>query len=487
MSKHIHLIGIGGIGMSAIAQLLLNKEAVRVSGCDLKENELISNLRQAGVSIWVGHNSRHLENVDTVVYSSAIPEDNPEIQEARRRGIQLMQRAEILSLLMQDKTVVTVTGMHGKTTTASLASYLLSEAGLFPTVAVGGILQNTGGNALIGEGRFFVAEADESDGTFLYYHPDYSIITNIDYEHLDYYKDFSSIQEAFQRFINQTRDGGCLFCWQDDLYLKDLLRDYERKVVFFGLKQDADLCALNMTLQGLTSEFDCFWDRKFIGRFKIGLGGRHNILNALAVLALGLELGIDRQLIKAALLSYQGTRRRLEIKFQSEEFVVLDDYGHHPTEIRATLEAVRLLNPRRLLVIFQPHRYTRTKSLLDSFADCFNAADFVIITDIYPAGESPIKGVSGYSIYEKIKAQAKHPDRLKFLPKDDILDYVLNILHSRTDYSVKQDKGIDAGANPQDIVLVLGAGDITKISDELAEVIKRETQGKRAVSKTHQL
>ena len=440
--------------MSAVAQLLLKKAAYRISGCDLKENELIKNLRQIGVSVCVGHNHQHLETVDTVVYSSAIPEDNPEIQEAKRRGIQLMKRAEILSLLMQDKTVITVTGMHGKTTTASLVSYLLSEAGLFPTVAVGGILKNLGGNALLGSGRFFVAEADESDGSFLYYHPDYSIITNIDYEHLDYYQDFTSLQEAFKRFINQTRDDGCLFCWRDDAYLGNLLRDYKKRLVFFGFKENADLYVANITLQGLTSEFDCFWDRKLIGHFKIGLGGRHNILNALAVIALGLELGIDRELIKAALVSYQGTRRRLEIKFKSKEFVVLDDYGHHPTEIKATIEAVRLLNPRRLLVIFQPHRYTRTKMLLEAFASSFDLADYVIITDIYPAGEPPIEKVSGYSIYEKLKSR-KYSEQIKFLAKENILNHVLNIL------------------KPQDIVLVLGAGDITKISDALAEALKR--------------
>lgn len=452
MIKHIHLIGIGGIGMSAVAQLLLNM-GWRVSGCDLKENDLINHLRKAGVCVWIGHNSWHLKTVDTVVYSSAIPEDNPEIQEAKLRGIRLMKRAETLAYLMQDKTVVSVTGMHGKTTTASLASYLLSEAGLFPTVAVGGILHNLGGNALFGKGRFFVAEADESDGSFLYYHPDYSIITNIDYEHLDYYRDFNFLLESFRRFINQTKDGGCLFCWRDDPYLNNLLRGYKNRVVFFGLGQDADICALNIILDGLTGEFDCFWDRKFIGHFKISLGGRHNILNALAVVALGLELGIDAQLIKGALVKYQGTRRRLQIKFRSSDYSVLDDYGHHPTEIKATLEAVRLLNPRRLLVIFQPHRYTRTKLLLDSFASCFDLADCAIITDIYPAGESPIEGVSGYSIYERLKSR-KHP-QAQFLPKENILDYVIKIL------------------KPQDVVLILGAGDITKISDELAEVLKR--------------
>jgi len=453
--------------MSAVAQLLL-KQGWTVSGCDLKESALVSNLRQSGIPVWIGHSAQHLEAVDTVAYSSAIPIDNPEIQEAKRRGLRLMKRAEILSLLMQDKTVITVTGMHGKTTTASLASYLLSEAGLFPTVAVGGILQNLGANVLMGEGRFFVAEADESDGTFLCYHPDYSIITNIDHEHLDYYRDFGSIQEAFQRFINQTKQQGTLFCWRDDPYLGNLLRDYKNRVIFFGLQPSADLYASDITFRGLTSEFDCFWDAGSIGRFQLALGGRHNILNALAVIALGLELGIDMEIVKAALISYKGTRRRLEIKFSSSEISVLDDYGHHPAEIKATLEAVRLLNPQRLLVIFQPHRYTRTKFLLDSFATCFDLADYVIITDIYSAGEPAIEGVSGYSIYEKLNSRVKYPKQIEFLPREKILEHVINIL------------------NPQDVVLVLGAGDITKISDELAEVLKRQAQEKGVLSKIHQ-
>ena len=221
-----------------------------------------------------------------------------------------------------------------------------------------------------------------------------------------------------------------------------------------------------MVFKGLSSEFDCFWNKEFIGHFKISLGGRHNILNALAVIGLGREMGIDADVIKTALINYRGTRRRLEIKFESQDYLVLDDYGHHPTEISATLEAVKLSNPKRLIVIFQPHRYTRTKLLLDSFASCFDLADYVIITDIYPAGELPIEGASGYSIYEKLK-QHKHPDQLKFLLKENILEHVLNIL------------------NPQDVVLVLGAGDITKISDELASALKRQTQDKRVLSKAH--
>ncbi|MFH1578069.1 MAG: UDP-N-acetylmuramate--L-alanine ligase [Candidatus Omnitrophota bacterium] len=466
MNKHIHLIGIGGIGMSAVAHLLL-KKGWQVTGCDLKDNDLIGNLRKSGISVRIGHDSRHLESVDRVVYSSAIPKDNPEIQEAKCRGISLIKRAEILAHLMEGKTVVTVTGMHGKTTTASLVSFFMSEAGLSPTIALGGILENLGGNALTGEGKFFVAEADESDGSFLCYHPDYSIITNIDYEHLDYYKEFSSVLEAFSRFINQTHDQGCLFYWREDAYLKGLLKNYKKKSVSFGLSRDADISARDLSLEALKSEFDCFRGREFIGHFKLSLGGRHNILNSLAVIALGLELGIDREIIKQALLNYKGTRRRLQVKFESLDYLVFDDYAHHPTEIKATLEAVRLLNSRRLLAVFQPHRYSRTKSLLDSFATCFGLADHIVITDIYAAGENPIDGISGYSLYEKLKL-GKHA-QARFCPKNDILDYLLKI------------------SMPGDLILFLGAGDITKISDELAEVFKRKGQDKRTASKAYQL
>ncbi len=453
MRKHIHLIGIGGIGVSAVARLLLER-GWRISGCDQKENDLIKHLRSAGVDISIGHDTKHLEGVSTVVYSSAITEDNLEIQEAKRRGIKLLKRAEVLAYLMRDKTVITVTGMHGKTTTTSLASHVLIEAGVEPTAAVGGILQNMGNNALVGRGKFFIADADESDGSLLYYHPQYSIITNIDQEHMDYYKDFNSILETFRRFIGNTKENGCLFCWRDDPYLSDLLKDCQRKVVYFGLTDKADVYATDIELKGLSSEFNCFRRDEFIGRFNANLGGRHNILNTLAVIALGLELGISVDLMKAALVNYEGTRRRLQVKFKSADYLVLDDYGHHPTEIKATLETVKSLNPGRLLVVFQPHRYSRTKFFLDSFASCFDSADCAIITDIYSAGELPVRGVDDRSIYDRLKSR----DRIEaqFLEKDNVLDHVLKIL------------------KPQDVVVTLGAGDITKISDELAEALKRQ-------------
>lgn len=452
--------------MSAVARLLLAR-GMRISGCDLKENELTQSLQREGVEIYLGHSARHLESVGSVIYSSAIAADNPEIRQAKQKGLKLIKRAEALAALMSDKTVITVTGMHGKTTTASLTACLLWEAGLMPTIAVGGILQNLGGNAFGGEGRFFVAEADESDGTFLCYHPDYSIITNLDYEHMDYFKNFNSLLKAFGQFMNQTKSTGCLFgCW-DDLRLRYLIKRYKKKVLTYGFSPEAQIRAQNISGTAFNSEFDCFLNEKNLGRFRLGLGGRHNILNSLAVVGLGLELGLSPQNIKSTFVNYKGTRRRLQIKFESPDCLILDDYGHHPTEIRAALEAVRLSKPRRLLVIFQPHRYSRTKLLFESFARSFILADYVIITDIYPAGESPIEGVSGYSLSQGLK-KAKHP-AAQFLPKEDITSHILSIL------------------KPGDVVLILGAGDITLQSDELADSLKRQDQEKRAVSKAYHL
>ena len=349
--------------------------------------------------------------------------------------------------------MITVTGSHGKTTTTSLASYLLLEAGFYPTAVIGGILRNIDTNACLGNGRFFVAEADESDGSFLYYRPKYSIITNIDREHLDYYETFENEISAFKEFLNKTEEGGCLFCCADDINLMEILKGYKNKYILFGLKNNADIIAKNIQLKGLSSEFDCFYNDKFIHRFKLSLGGRHNISNALSVIALGIELGIDLKIINNALSSYKGAHRRLEIKFKDSGITVIDDYAHHPTEIKATLEAAKNLNPKRLIAIFQPHRYSRTKLLLDEFGASFSASDFIIITDIYPASEIPIEGITGERVYDKIKELT--PEKCaKFLPKAEILENILKIIQ------------------PGDLVITLGAGDIGKLSDELAEKLK---------------
>lgn len=452
--KRYHLIGIGGIGMSGIAQLLLRR-GMTVSGSDLKESENTGELKALGARIFLGHDPSNIKNADLVVYSSAIKEDNPEIKEAKKRGLSLIKRAEALADLMQDKIVITVAGSHGKTTVTSLLSYLLLEASFNPTVAIGGILRNIKTNAFLGDGKFFVAEADESDGSFLYYKPKYSIITNIDKEHLDYYKNFASEIDTFGEFIRRTSGQGCVFACYDDINLRDLLRDYKNRYMFFGLDRKADIYAQDILIKGLSSSFDCFCKNKFISRFSLALGGRHNISNALSVIALGLELKIDLRVIKKALIGFKGTRRRLEVKFQDTDYLVIDDYAHHPTEIQATLKAVKDLKPKRVIAIFQPHRYSRTKILLDEFAQSFDLADYLVITDIYAAGEPQEEGISGSLLVEKIKRYSAGK-QVRFLPKERIAKHILEIIRSG------------------DLVIVLGAGDIVKISNELAEGLKNK-------------
>jgi len=401
MVKHYHLIGIGGIGMSGIARLLLSR-GIKVSGSDTKKSQITEELKQLGAEIFIGHQPTNIQGAGLIVYSSAIRKDNPEIKQAQALGIPLVKRAQALAELMEDKTVITVTGSHGKTTTTSLVSCLLLEAGQLPTMAIGGILKNIDSNAYFGKGEFFVAEADESDGSFLRYHPDYSLITNIDREHLDYYKDFDSELSAFKEFMSRTAKGGCLFCCYDDANLRNLLKEYKNRYITFGLTPESDIYADKIDLKWLNSGFDCFYRNKFVDRFSLALGGVHNISNSLAVIALGIELGINSVVIKKALASFKGARRRIDIKFNDNRYLLIDDYAHHPTEKKATLEAVRSLK-NRIIAIFQPHRYTRTKLLLDDFAQAFKLADEVVITDIYPASEPPIEGISGRVVQEKIK------------------------------------------------------------------------------------
>jgi UDP-N-acetylmuramate--alanine ligase len=449
MQKHYHLVGIGGIGMSGIAQLLLCCN-YKVTGSDLKENKNTKELRRLGAVIFIGHSPENIKGADVAVYSSAIKEDNPEVKEAKRLKITLIMRAQALAELMIDKSVVTVAGSHGKTTITSLVSYLLLEAGLSPTVAIGGILRNIDTNACVGNGKFFVAEADESDGSFLYYRPKFSIITNIDHEHLDYYKDFEKEVEAFRKFLNSTSEDGCVFCCSDDLNLKELIKGYKKRFVLFGLKPGADIYPKNITMEGLRSDFDCFFKDKFVARFSLALGGEHNISNALSVIALGLELGIDLKFIKDALAGYKGAVRRLEVKFKDQNYTIIDDYAHHPTEIKATLKAVSNLKAKRVIAIFQPHRFTRTQLLFDEFVKSFDNADYLIITDIYPASEQPILNINSANLCRRIKEYASDK-KVYFVPKEEIVNKVSEI------------------AKPGDIIITLGAGDIVRISDELAE------------------
>lgn len=452
MKRHIHFIGIGGIGVSGIAQLA-SQRGEKVSGSDIKASVLIQKLVSLGIPVVIGHKAENIQGADLVVYSSAIRPENPELAAARAQGIPVKRRAEFLSELMADKKVITVTGAHGKTTTSSLTAKLLISAGLNPTVAVGGILREDGDNVKLGQSDYFVAEADESDGTFLCYRPDYSIITNIDEEHLDYYKTYERLLSDFSKFVGQTKPQGCVFYCDEDRALRAIVQSSGVRACGFGFSSSSNIAADQICLgQGVLS-FRCLKQGQVLGEFKLGLNGRHNVLNALSVVALGLELGIDLKKIQEALKGFKGVERRFQVKYEDKDIFIVDDYAHHPTEIRATIDAAKVCPRRRLVTVFQPHRYSRTQMLMDKFADSFSKSDYLVLTDIYAAGEDPIEGVDARHLLERIRRKSSFP--MDYVKKDELIEYLKNI------------------HQPDDCVLFLGAGDITKISDEFAKTFQK--------------
>lgn len=456
MTKRLHFIGIGGIGMSGIAQLCLKKGYI-VSGSDINESESTRNLIKMGATVYTGHSRENVAGRDLVVYSSAIMPDNCEFQEAARHKIPLIRRAEFLASLMDNQDVIAITGAHGKTTTSSLAAHLLTEAGLAPTIAVGGIVGNISNNATLGLGKYFVAEADESDGTFLLYKPKYSVITNIDQEHLDFYKTFQKVKDAFEEFVLKTQEGGCVFWSRDDEELNNIIRRHPSvRNISFGLNKEADIYPSNIKFDCFNSQFDLFYKNKFMDRFELSLAGMHNISNSLAVIGLGLELNLGVDSIKNALKSFLGARRRFQLKHNEDGIMIIDDYAHHPTEISATIKAAKSIAKERLVVVFQPHRYSRLKYLLDRFSRSFFDADVLLLTDIYPAGENKIEGVDSRNLYNLMRGFAKPSTR--FIGKDILSSETLNFIQ----------KG--------DLVLFLGAGDITRSCDEVVNGLKRKVE-----------
>ncbi|OGX23182.1 MAG: UDP-N-acetylmuramate--L-alanine ligase [Omnitrophica WOR_2 bacterium RIFCSPHIGHO2_02_FULL_45_21] len=438
--------------MSGIAAIMF-KQGYRVSGSDIKESLITAKLSSLGIKVCLGHDASYISDAELLVYSSAVKEDNPELQAAKAKGMKILKRAEALAQLMQDKVSIAISGAHGKTTTCALAGHLLLQAGFSPTVAIGGILRNIGDNSCVGESNFFLAEADESDGTFLYYHPHYSIVTNIDREHLDFYKNWQDILSAYKKFISHTKDGGCLFCCGDDPAIRLITPGYKKRMLSFGLSGENDFYPRNLLLNEFSSIFDCYYRDGFIGRMHLPLAGRHNISNSLAVIALGIELGIKPPRIEEALAVFKGTERRFQLKAKAKGIKLIDDYGHHPSELRVTLEAAKNVRHKRLIVVFQPHRFSRTKFLMHEFAESLSLADCIILTDIYAASEEPIDGVSSEVLCDKIKE--KHPlAKVIYLKKEKVIERLLSIVSSG------------------DLILTLGAGDIGKLSDELAQRIK---------------
>jgi UDP-N-acetylmuramate--alanine ligase len=449
---HIHFVGIGGIGMSGIAELLINL-GYTVSGSDLKLSPITRRLADKGAAIYKGHSKKQVEGADVLVTSSAISDENPEVVQARASGIPIIPRAAMLAELMRIKYAIAVSGAHGKTSTTAMIAQILNTGGLDPTVIIGGLLMGLDTNALHGQGDFIVAEADESDGSFLQYTPAIAAVTNIDLEHLDFYTDIEDIKNKFVQFINSVPFYGVAIVCLDNEHIQDILPRITVRHTTFGLSAQADLRAGQIRFENGRSRFTVTQRNQDLGEIVLNLAGQHNILNALAGIATGLELKIPFEVIKQALEEIKGVRRRLEIKGEKKQILVMDDYGHHPTEIVATLNAVRESFPgRRLMVVFQPHRYTRTRALFNEFSRAFYQSDILILVPIYAASEPPIPQVDSRFLCQGVQAHG-HRD-VSFAP--DFTQALSMVTHK---------------LKPHDLVLTLGAGDIHTLGEQLLEIL----------------
>lgn len=446
----VHFVGIGGIGMSGIAHLLLQK-GVSVSGSDAKESPKTRELRELGATIFIGHAAENLIGAGELVVSSAIRQDNLELAEARRLGIPVLHRSKKLAQLVNSHRGITIAGTHGKTTTSSMVATLLSEKGLSASYIVGGMINSFSANARAGDTNWFVIEADESDGSLVEYNSEIAILTNIELDHVDYYRDTTHLHEVFATYISNVKEGGlCIYC-ADDPGAVRLLSHYRDRhdSISYGLQEGADLVASNIEFARLGSRFDITFRGENLGRLELQVPGRHNVLNSLAVVAVGLRLGLTFEQIREGLFAFCGVQRRFQIVGRNANYTVVDDYAHHPSEIRATLSAARTGDSKRVIGIFQPHRYSRTQSLAQEFGAAFSHADEVVITSIYGAGEDPIPDVSSDLIVQSL-LENKHP-RVHYVDGlDRVEDYVANLLQ------------------PDDLVITLGAGDIWKVAEGLS-------------------
>lgn len=454
--NHIHMIGIGGAGMCGIAEVLLNLGYV-VSGSDLNENKAVKRLQGLGANISFGHKADVVKNCDVVVISSAIESSNIELNAAIQQRIPIVPRAEMLAELMRFRYGIAVAGTHGKTTTTSLVSSLLAEAGLDPTFVIGGLLNSAGTNARLGEGRFLVAEADESDASFLYLQPMISIITNIDADHLSTYEgEFSRLRDTFVEFLHHLPFYGIAILCIEDAEVRTILDQVSRTFVTYGFRKEADIQALNVRQSGQITEFDVkLPGRTDLLKMKLTLPGLHNVLNALAAIAVAYELGVDEQAMRAGLQHFQGIGRRFqsygELSTVKGRILLIDDYAHHPREIEATIAGVRSGWPeRRLVLAFQPHRYSRTRDLFDDFVDVLSKADVLIVTEVYPAGEQAITGADAKALARAIRIRGQ-TDPIVIKNVEELGGALLNVIEE------------------DDLVLTLGAGNIGSITGMLPE------------------
>jgi UDP-N-acetylmuramate--alanine ligase len=453
--QRIHLVGIGGIGMSGIAEVLLTL-GYSVSGSDTKPSTITERLENLGATIYVGHKSSNVEGAHVVVTSSAIKSDNPEVAEAHKRKIPVIPRAEMLAELMRLKYGIAVAGAHGKTTTTSLVASVLAAAHLDPTFVIGGRVNQAGTTAKLGKGEYFVVEADESDRSFLLLAPVVAVVTTIDREHLDQYASLEDIQDVFIQFVNRVPFHGAVILCLDEPNVQAIIPGVKRPIITYGTSSQADLTISDVKLEGLSSEFRLTYKGEDLGLFHLGHPpGVHNVRNAAAAAAVALYLNVPADLIREGLAKFAGVARRFDIKGVVDDITVIDDYGHHPAEIRATLEAARGCKFHRLLVLFQPHRYTRTQHLWDEFCRAFNQADVLVLTDVYAASEAPIPGVTSEALANAIR-EAGHKNVFYVRSMQEGIEHLLH------------------AARAGDAILTVGAGNISRASSELMVLLGTE-------------
>lgn len=449
----IHFVGIGGVGMSGIAEVLLDL-GFDVHGSDMRESEAVMRLRKLGATVHIGHRPENVVGADVLVKSTAVGVENPEIKEAMQRGIPVIRRAEMLAELMRLKHGIAIAGSHGKTTTTSLVATILNHAGIDPTVVIGGKVNQLGANARLGTGEYLVAEADESDGTFLQLSPSLALVTNLDLEHVDYWTGgLPQLKDAFVQFLNRVPFYGLAVVCIDAENVQALLPRLTRRVVTYGRSRQADLQVQNIRTEGVKTRFDVIAHGEPRGEVELALVGEHNVLNALGAIAIADELGVPFEKTQEALRAFEGVQRRFTRRGEEAGVTIIDDYGHHPTEIRATLQSARQAFPgRRLVVCFQPHRYSRTHALKDDFARAFNDADVLRLTDVYAAGEAPIDGASAEDLAQAIAAHGHREARA-----------IGDVDRAATELSQLVEGG--------DIVITLGAGTITKVGPDLLQLL----------------
>ncbi|WP_188880696.1 UDP-N-acetylmuramate--L-alanine ligase [Alicyclobacillus cellulosilyticus] len=465
-AQRVHFVGIGGYGMSAIARVMLDL-GYDVSGSDVSAHELTQRLAERGARIYVGHAAHHVDGADLVVYSTALPQDNVELCEARRRQIPVLHRSQMLARLMEDRIGIAVTGAHGKTTTTSMIAFVMERCGLDPTFIVGGVVRDIGDNAKAGRGPYLVAEADESDGSFLHYHPKFAVVTNVEPDHLEHYGgDFENLKRAYEQFIRQVQpDGLCVVSAQDD-HLRQLAGAARCPVVTFGLdgqegRAAADYVAAGVELFDRGSRCEVWYRGQRLGSLVLALPGAHNVMNALAAIAVARAVGLEYEPVARSLAEFHGAKRRFQVLADVDGVLVVDDYAHHPTEIRATIAAARATG-RRIVAVFQPQRYTRTYFLFDAFARAFAEADEVVISDIYsPPGEPRLEGVSAERLAEQVRKES-NPHTRFLRTKDEVLAYLA------------------ATVRPGDLVLTMGAGDIWQVAHRLGDVLAARSEASYA-------